>query len=290
MIYLHNVNNQLSSLLGRIDHGVPAAAMNAHNTQDQTKLTNATMTNCSTSPVDEQYVQHGSSTWLEQPSVVTLPVLPGFTCLDQVDGFVPVNSMRRFCPVSLARVDPPPAHDFALDASGNRYAALQEMEDVVALQSDQDRVTEDDSKEDQDPRGGDGAPSSPKNNRMGPNRKGSSDLMESNPDNCTSNHKYNKNKNRNKSSTSGWRQKVLPYGHANPPTTINMMKTRLSNKLCKIWPAIAAGQLQATGNAGDVEVSGAEGVLKPPPPVRDPERKCDSPTCSMYGELATGGV
>ena len=189
MINLRILTTKLSSLLERIDHGVPAAAMNDQTIQNQANHTNTTMTNRSTSTHDEPPVQHGSSTWLEQPTIVILPALPGFSRLDQADGFVPVNSMRRFCPVSSASFDPPPTHDFALDASVNRYASLQEMEYVVALRNDQDTVTEEDSSEDQEPRGGVGALSPPKNNKMGPYRKGSFDLMESDPDNDDDNNK-----------------------------------------------------------------------------------------------------
>ena len=202
--------------------------------------------------------------------------------------------MRRFCPVSSARFDQPPTHDFALDASGNRYAALQEMEDVVALRSDRDTVTEDDSKEDQEHGGGVGAPSLSKNNKMGPYRKGSFDLMESDPDDDEDDTKYNKNKKNNKTthfSTSGWRQAVLPHGHAQLPTTANRVKTSSTNHERKVRPATTAAKgVNPQQKGTEAENSGGEGKLKPPPPVWTPERRHNNPACPMYGRPATGGV
>ena len=77
---------------------------------------------------------------------------------------------------------------------------------------------------------------------MGPYRKDSSDLMESDPDN---NDEDKKKKQENKKtthfSTSGWRQAVLPNGYTQLPTPANSVKTSSTNHELKVRPATTAG-------------------------------------------------
>ena len=58
MLNLRVLTTKLSSLLERIDHGAPAAAVNDQTIQNQANHTNTTMTNRSTSTHDEPPVQH----------------------------------------------------------------------------------------------------------------------------------------------------------------------------------------------------------------------------------------
>ena len=213
-------------------HGVPVAAMIAqpHTAKDNNNnLANITMTDCSILTHGEQNVQHGSSTWLEQPTNV---MLSNLSCFDPADSFVPVSSMRHFCPVEAARLDPPQLHDAVLASSGSRYAPLQESEQEVVTLDNQGIIAEITSLNDRDePADDSGARNSKKDfqNKI-PKHRGitlkkdeepkATDV--SYPSDQTENHK-------NFTGIQGWHQAILPQGHAQ----VSYCKSKLSKSLNK---------------------------------------------------------
>ena len=214
-------------------HGVPAAAMidqtyTAPNNKNN--LANTAMTTCSILTHGEQNVQHGSFTWLEQPTIVALPSL---SCFDSADSFVPVSSMRRFCPVAAARLDPPQRHDTVPASSGSRYAPLQDDEQEVVTLDDQGTIAEITSLNDRDDSADDcEAKDSKKDFKTKSFKHSGLTLKREEPkaddvsyaSDATKNHK-------NLTAFQGFHQAILSQGHAPIP----QCKSKISKLLPKEW-------------------------------------------------------
>ena len=132
-----NLNTSMRSLLQRMRHGVPAAAMTAQNnpeTQSHKDSKN------SQDPMNEwdrpslPPVQHGSSTWLERPIIPGLarvpPVQYVFThdqptvSSDAGSPFTPVASMRRYTHLHLSVHDKGHTRGHNLTTCSTRFDAL----------------------------------------------------------------------------------------------------------------------------------------------------------------------
>ena len=100
------------------------------------------MTDSSANANEERIVQHGSSTWLEQPTIASLPIdTNAAATLTSADGYVAVSSMRLFRPLDSARLDPSQTSCAMLASSGSRFAPLQDSEEGNKTQENQDTVT-----------------------------------------------------------------------------------------------------------------------------------------------------
>ena len=213
MINIRTLASKLSSLVQRVDHDEPAVIMIANT--NPINSSNNTMTNRS--------IQHnnGSFTWLEQPTIV---VLPDLISNSFIDSFVPVNSMRRFCPVGLARLDQPATHDAFLASSGSRFAPLQESEDEDVTMDNQGDVAEEPPNNDRDDSTDDSDDRDPAkqagSKTTGIKHSGPQPLKTEVPIASTSNiSDTTKNSQKNLATVNpdGWHQAILPQGHAQAP-------------------------------------------------------------------------
>ena len=291
MINIRTLASKLSSLIQRIDHDEPAVIMIANT--NPINSSNTTMTNRSIQPNQERNVQHGSSTWLEQPTIV---VLPDLISNSFIDSFVPVNSMRRFCPVGLARLDQPATHDAFLASSGSRFAPLQESEDedvtldnqgdVAEKPPNNDRDVSTDDSDDRDPAKQAGSKTT------GIKHSGPQPLKQEAPIASTSNiSDTTKNPQKNLATVNpdGWHQAILPQGHAQAPQN-NMKKKVPSPKERKLYSKLARRnhphvKRSPAEVAQKMKAQEQKSKLKPPPPVYPTHRTHEDSNCPMYGRI-----
>ena len=149
-----NLNTSMRSLLQRMRHGVPAAAMTAQNNLETQSHTDSKTSNNPRNEGDRPSlppVQHGSSTWLERPNIPGLArvspvkyvfmneqptVSPDAGGLDQPTvspdaggRFIPVASMRRYTHLHLSVHDKGHTRGHNLTTCSTRFDALSNKEE-----------------------------------------------------------------------------------------------------------------------------------------------------------------
>ena len=265
MINLQTLATKLSSLLQRIDHGVPAAAMNAINpntTSYANILTMSDPANTSTQGNQEHVVQHGSSTWLERPTIVIMPSLTDAAVTSEpTDGYVPVSSLRRFRPMENPRLDQPQDPDATTASSGSRFAPLQDDEEEIGTWDDQDTVTE----------------FSPKNRAVTRNSATKTDdatcgeptLTDGDrkpayiPTTVNIPQKSPKKHKKSGTTTFGWHQARLPQGHAQ----IKKPRKHMPSKERKLASPFASRKPPKPPAKAKMPQKAGHPKLKPPPPI-----------------------
>ena len=149
-----NLDLSMRTLFQRMRHGVPAAAMPDLPTLETQSHIN---TNTSAQPHNGRGrpshppVQHGSSTWLERPTIAVLSSVPPVECVfvptqpnqlavspdaggtqpnqpavspDAGGSFTPVASMRRYTHLHLSGLDNVQARGLCLTTCSTRFDAL----------------------------------------------------------------------------------------------------------------------------------------------------------------------